>query len=155
MHSKHHSDKYVGSDTRHPESRTENPASWKQESRNKYPESYDQTHFHECIDAHTCGNPVRLVKKKKGGPVPAGRTWVKSGSASAGIRLDTGPGWCLKPRGTWHDERKHPVPVAWPANDVGRSLHWNQRLPPMCGHGTIGTITIGVEEGLIKPKPQE
>jgi 4-hydroxyproline epimerase len=25
---------------------------------------------------------------------------------------------------------------------------------PMCGHGTIGTITIGLEEGLIKPKIQ-
>src|SRR6185503_13919315 len=23
---------------------------------------------------------------------------------------------------------------------------------PMCGHGTIGTITIAIEEGLIKPK---
>jgi len=38
------------------------------------------------------------------------------------------------------------------ANDVAVLFIETSGCLPMCGHGTIGTITIGLEEGLIKPK---
>jgi len=39
-----------------------------------------------------------------------------------------------------------------PANDVAVLFIETSGCLPMCGHGTIGTITIAIEEGLIKPK---
>ena len=37
-------------------------------------------------------------------------------------------------------------------NDIAVLFIETSGCLPMCGHGTIGTITIGIEEGLIKPK---
>jgi 4-hydroxyproline epimerase len=39
-----------------------------------------------------------------------------------------------------------------PDNDMAVLFIETSGCLPMCGHGTIGTITIGIEEGLIKPK---
>jgi 4-hydroxyproline epimerase len=39
-----------------------------------------------------------------------------------------------------------------PANDVAVLFIETSGCLPMCGHGTIGTITIAIEEGLITPK---
>jgi 4-hydroxyproline epimerase len=39
-----------------------------------------------------------------------------------------------------------------PANDVAVLFIETSGCLPMCGHGTIGTITIAIEEGLIQPK---
>ncbi len=39
-------------------------------------------------------------------------------------------------------------------NDVGILFIETSGCLPMCGHGTIGTITMGIEEGLIKPQTQ-
>ncbi|MBL7748728.1 MAG: 4-hydroxyproline epimerase, partial [Chitinophagaceae bacterium] len=38
-----------------------------------------------------------------------------------------------------------------PANDVAVLFIETSGCLPMCGHGTIGTITIAIEEGLIQP----
>jgi 4-hydroxyproline epimerase len=37
-------------------------------------------------------------------------------------------------------------------NDVAVLFIETSGCLPMCGHGTIGTITIGIEKGLIVPK---
>jgi 4-hydroxyproline epimerase len=39
-----------------------------------------------------------------------------------------------------------------PQNDVAVLFIETSGCLPMCGHGTIGTITIALEEGLIQPK---
>jgi 4-hydroxyproline epimerase len=39
-----------------------------------------------------------------------------------------------------------------PENDIAVLFIETSGCLPMCGHGTIGTITMGLEEGLIKPK---
>jgi 4-hydroxyproline epimerase len=39
-----------------------------------------------------------------------------------------------------------------PTNDIAVLFVETSGCLPMCGHGTIGTITIGIEEGLINPK---
>src|SRR4051812_41621232 len=41
-----------------------------------------------------------------------------------------------------------------PENDVAVLFIETSGCLPMCGHGTIGTITIAIEEGLIKPKKE-
>jgi len=43
-------------------------------------------------------------------------------------------------------------PPADPSNDLGILFIETSGCLPMCGHGTIGSITIGIEEGLIHPK---
>ena len=43
-------------------------------------------------------------------------------------------------------------PPADPANDLGILFIETSGCLPMCGHGTIGAMTIGLQEGLIQPK---
>jgi 4-hydroxyproline epimerase len=43
-------------------------------------------------------------------------------------------------------------PPSDPANDVGVLFIETSGCLPMCGHGTIGTVTIAIEHGLVIPK---
>jgi 4-hydroxyproline epimerase len=107
-------------------------------------------HTFVCIDAHTCGNPVRVIKK--GGPELVGKTmnekrlhflkeydWIRKGLM-------------FEPRG--HDMMSGSIlyPPHNPVNDFAILFIETSGCLPMCGHGTIGTITIAIEEGLITPK---
>jgi 4-hydroxyproline epimerase len=58
----------------------------------------------------------------------------------------------FEPRG--HDMMSGSIlyPPHDPANDVAVLFIETSGCLPMCGHGTIGTITIAIEEGLITPK---
>jgi 4-hydroxyproline epimerase len=58
----------------------------------------------------------------------------------------------FEPRG--HDMMSGSIlyPPSDPANDIAVLFIETSGCLPMCGHGTIGTITIGIEEGLIIPK---
>lgn len=58
----------------------------------------------------------------------------------------------FEPRG--HDMMSGSIlyPPHDPDNDVAVLFIETSGCLPMCGHGTIGTITIAIEEGLIKPK---
>lgn len=58
----------------------------------------------------------------------------------------------FEPRG--HDMMSGSIlyPPHDPANDVAVLFIETSGCLPMCGHGTIGTITIAIEEGLIQPK---
>jgi 4-hydroxyproline epimerase len=103
-----------------------------------------------CIDAHTCGNPVRLVKE--GGPVLQGKNMSEKRQHFLREYDWIRTGLMFEPRG--HDMMSGSIlyPPHDPANDVAVLFIETSGCLPMCGHGTIGTITIGVEEGLIKPK---
>ncbi|MEO5948197.1 MAG: 4-hydroxyproline epimerase [Chitinophagaceae bacterium] len=107
-------------------------------------------HIFNCIDAHTCGNPVRLVKK--GGPLLQGKNmsekrqhflkeydWIRTGLMFEPRGHDMMSGSILYPP---HDQE----------NDISVLFIETSGCLPMCGHGTIGTITIAIEEGLIQPK---
>jgi 4-hydroxyproline epimerase len=61
-------------------------------------------------------------------------------------------GLMFEPRG--HDMMSGSIlyPPSDPKNDVGILFIETSGCLPMCGHGTIGTITIAVEEGLVTPK---
>jgi 4-hydroxyproline epimerase len=103
-----------------------------------------------CIDAHTCGNPVRLVAG--GGPVLEGNTMSEKRNHFLREYDWIRKGLMFEPRG--HDMMSGSIlyPPHDPANDVAVLFIETSGCLPMCGHGTIGTITIAIEEGLITPK---
>ena len=103
-----------------------------------------------CIDAHTCGNPVRLVAG--GGPFLEGNNMSEKRQHFLKEYDWIRKGLMFEPRG--HDMMSGSIlyPPHDPANDVAVLFIETSGCLPMCGHGTIGTITIAIEEGLIVPK---
>ncbi|MFC1224101.1 4-hydroxyproline epimerase [Pedobacter sp. BG31] len=103
-----------------------------------------------CVDAHTCGNPVRLVAG--GGPQLTGSNMSEKRQHFLQEFDWIRKGLMFEPRG--HDMMSGSIlyPPHDPANDVAVLFIETSGCLPMCGHGTIGTITIAIEEGLIQPK---
>jgi len=103
-----------------------------------------------CIDAHTCGNPVRVVAG--GGPFLDGETMLAKRAHFLKEYDWIRKSLMFEPRG--HDMMSGSIlfPPSDPENDVGVLFIETSGCLPMCGHGTIGTITIALEEGLIQPK---
>lgn len=119
----------------------------------KYPNSilnrFGGFTFH-CVDAHTCGNPVRLVAE--GGPALDGNTMSEKRQHFLKEFDWIRKGLMFEPRG--HDMMSGSIlyPPHDPQNDMAVLFIETSGCLPMCGHGTIGTITIALEEGLIQPK---
>ena len=105
-----------------------------------------------CIDAHTCGNPVRLVKE--GGPQLIGNNMSEKRQHFLKEYDWIRKGLMFEPRG--HDMMSGSILYAPhdPQNDVAVLFIETSGCLPMCGHGTIGTVTIAIEEGLIQPKQE-
>ena len=103
-----------------------------------------------CVDGHTCGNPVRLV---------AGGMPNLKGNSMFEKRLHflkdydwIRKGLMFEPRG--HDMMSGSMlfPPIDDKNDAGILFIETSGCLPMCGHGTIGTVTMAVQEGLIHPQ---
>jgi 4-hydroxyproline epimerase len=103
-----------------------------------------------CIDGHTAGNPVRLV---------AGGAPLLRGATMAERRLDfmerfdwIRTSLCFEPRG--HDMMSGGFlyPPTRADADCGILFIETSGCLPMCGHGTIGMLTFGLEHGLIRPR---
>ncbi len=103
-----------------------------------------------CVDAHTCGNPVRLVAG--GGPLLTGNSMMEKRLHFLREYDWIRKGLMFEPRG--HDMMSGSIlyPPSDSQNDIGVLFIETSGCLPMCGHGTIGTITIAVEEGLVTPK---
>jgi len=103
-----------------------------------------------CIDGHTCGNPVRVVAK--GGPELSGVSMSEKRQHFLQEFDWIRKGLMFEPRG--HDMMSGSIlyPPSDPNNDCGVLFIETSGCLPMCGHGTIGTVTIALEEGLIQPK---
>jgi len=103
-----------------------------------------------CIDAHTCGNPVRVVKK--GGPKLIGNNMSEKRQHFLQEFDWIRKGLMFEPRG--HDMMSGSIlyPPHNPNNDFAILFIETSGCLPMCGHGTIGTVTVAIEEGLIEPK---
>lgn len=103
-----------------------------------------------CIDAHTCGNPVRVVAG--GGPNLIGNNMSEKRQHFMREYDWIRKGLMFEPRG--HDMMSGSIlyPPSDPANDVGVLFIETSGCLPMCGHGTIGTVTIAIEHGLVVPK---
>lgn len=103
-----------------------------------------------CIDAHTCGNPVRVVAG--GGPLLRGNSMMERRLHFLAEYDWIRKGLMFEPRG--HDMMSGSIlyPPVDEANDIGVLYIETSGCLPMCGHGTIGTVTIAIEEGLVIPK---
>jgi 4-hydroxyproline epimerase len=103
-----------------------------------------------CVDAHTCGNPVRVVAG--GGPDLVGVNMSEKRQHFLREYDWVRKGLMFEPRG--HDMMSGSIlfPPHNPENDFAILFIETSGCLPMCGHGTIGTITIAIEEGLVTPK---
>jgi 4-hydroxyproline epimerase len=108
------------------------------------------THTFFTVDGHTCGNPVRLVAG--GAPALSGRTMIEK-RAHFLAEFD----WIRKalmfePRG--HDMMSGSIlyPPTREDCDVAVLFIETSGCLPMCGHGTIGTVTMALERGLVTPR---
>lgn len=103
-----------------------------------------------CFDGHTCGNPVRLVSG--GAPFLDGATMLEKRQDFLD-RFDwIRTGLMFEPRG--HDMMSGALlyPPTRPDCDVGILYIETSGCLPMCGHGTIGTVTMALENGLVTPR---
>jgi len=103
-----------------------------------------------CIDAHTCGNPVRLV---------AGGYPALKGSTMSEKRQDflQHHDWIrqalmFEPRGHSMMSGSIVYPPCSENADASVLFIETSGCLPMCGHGTIGTVTSAIENAIIKPK---
>lgn len=103
-----------------------------------------------CIDAHTCGNPVRLVT--------SGHPNLKGDSMSE-KRQDFLENYDWIRQGLMFEPRGHDMmsgsflyPPCSENADASILFIETSGCLPMCGHGTIGTVTSAIEAGLIIAK---
>jgi 4-hydroxyproline epimerase len=103
-----------------------------------------------CVDAHTCGNPVRVVMG--GGPQLSGASMSERRQHFLAEFDWIRTGLMFEPRG--HDMMSGSIlyPPTRADCDIGILFIETSGCLPMCGHGTIGTVTVAVEEGLVRPK---
>ncbi|MBD8679517.1 4-hydroxyproline epimerase [Sphingomonas sp. CFBP 13720] len=106
-------------------------------------------HSFFCIDGHTAGNPVRLV---------AGGAPLLRGASMSARRQDfltrfdwIRTGLCFEPRGHAMMSGGFLYPPTRDDSDIGILFIETSGCLPMCGHGTIGIVTFGLEHGLIQP----
>jgi len=109
-------------------------------------------HIFSCIDGHTCGNPVRLVIG--GGPFLAGATMSERRQDFIS-RFD----WVrrslmFEPRG--HDVMSGAILYPPLRSDCDVAILYIEVTGclPICGHGTIGSVTFALEQGLVTPREE-
>lgn len=103
-----------------------------------------------CIDAHTTGNPVRVISG--GGPLLDGNSMSERRQHFLREFDWIRRSLMFEPRG--HDMMSGSILYSPtdPNNDIGILFIETSGCLPMCGHGTIGTVTVMIEEGLVTPK---
>jgi len=106
-------------------------------------------HTFFCIDGHTAGNPVRLVVG--GAPLLRGNSMSERRQDFIERYDWIRTSLCFEPRG--HDMMSGGFlyPPTQPDTDAGILFIETSGCLPMCGHGTIGMVTFGLENGLITP----
>ncbi|RZU99357.1 4-hydroxyproline epimerase [Spiribacter vilamensis] len=106
-------------------------------------------HTFFCIDGHTCGNPVRVVAG--GGPRLRGESLSDYRQDFLAHHDWIRQGLMFEPRG--HDMMSGSILYAptRPDCELGVLFIETSGCLPMCGHGTIGTVTTAIEEGLVDP----
>ncbi|MGY4751895.1 4-hydroxyproline epimerase [Pannonibacter sp. Q-1] len=107
-------------------------------------------HSFFCIDGHTCGNPVRLVAG--GGPRLEGATMIEKRAHFLAEYDWIRRGLMFEPRG--HDMMSGSILYPPTRADCDTAILFIETSGclPMCGHGTIGTVTFMIEHGLVTPK---
>ncbi len=103
-----------------------------------------------CVDAHTCGNPVRVVAG--GAPLLPAGDMAERRQAFLAEHDWVRRALMFEPRG--HDVMSGSIlyPPSRPDCDLGVLFIEVSGCLPMCGHGTIGTVTVAIEEGFVTPR---
>ena len=105
-----------------------------------------------CVDAHTCGNPVRVILG--GAPLLKGANMSEKRQHFLKEFDWIRTGLMFEPRG--HDMMSGTI-IFEPSSDefdVSILFIETSGCLPMCGHGTIGTVTVLIEKEIITPKTQ-
>ena len=107
-------------------------------------------HSFFCIDAHTCGNPVRVVAG--GGPLLPNVSMAEKRQIFMRDHDWVRRALMFEPRG--HDVMSGSIlyPSSREDCELGVLYIEVSGCLPMCGHGTIGTVTVAIEEGLVQPR---
>jgi proline racemase len=107
-------------------------------------------HTFFCVDAHTCGNPVRVVV----GGAPPLPNLPMAENRQIFVRDHD---WVR--RALMFEPRGHDVmsgSILYPSSrddcDIGVLFIEVSGCLPICGHGTIGTVTAAIEQGLVVPR---
>jgi 4-hydroxyproline epimerase len=106
-------------------------------------------HTYSVIDAHTAGNPVRVVIG--GAPLLEGGTMLERRLHFLDEYDWIRTGLMFEPKG--HDQMSGSIlyPPTRADCDVAILFIETSGCLPMCGHGTIGTVTVILENGLVTP----
>ncbi len=109
-------------------------------------------HTFFCIDAHTCGNPVRVVAG--GGPILPHMSMADRRTLFVRDHDWVRRALMFEPRG--HDVMSGSIlyPPFREDCDLGVLYIEVSGCLPMCGHGTIGTVTAAIEAGLVAPRQE-
>lgn len=105
-----------------------------------------------CVDAHTCGNPVRVICG--GAPLLKGANMSEKRQHFLKEFDWIRRGLMFEPRG--HDMMSGTL-IFEPSSDeydVSILFIETSGCLPMCGHGTIGTVTVLIEKEIVTPKKE-
>ena len=110
-------------------------------------------HTFQCLDGHTCGNPVRLISG--GAPLLRGATMSEKRQDFIANHDWIRQALMFEPRG--HDMMSGGFIYPPCSDDADASLLFVETSGalPMCGHGTIGLVTMALENGLITPRDKD
>ncbi len=103
-----------------------------------------------CIDAHTCGNPVRLVAG--GYPTLIGNNMSEKRQYFLKEFDWIRQALMFEPRGHSMMSGSIVLPPCSSNADASILFIETSGCLPMCGHGTIGTVTSAIENAIITPK---
>lgn len=107
------------------------------------------TAFH-CIDAHTCGNPVRLVYR--GAPELDGESMLDRQQHFVSEFDWIRTALMFEPRGHAMMSGGFLYPSNREDCDIGVLFIETSGCLPMCGHGVMGIVTIAIENDLVTPR---
>lgn len=102
-----------------------------------------------CIDGHTCGNPVRLVTS--GAPELRGTTMSEKRQDFIQHYDWIRRALMLEPRGHSMMSGGILYPPLRADSDASLLFIETSGCLPMCGHGTIGCVTLALQNDLITP----
>jgi trans-L-3-hydroxyproline dehydratase len=107
-------------------------------------------HTLRTIDAHTAGEPLRLIvdgfPRVEGATMLERREWVRANCDHLRTALMLEPRGHADMYGALFTEPEHPD------SDAGVLFMHNEGYSTMCGHGVIAVVTIAIERGLIVPR---
>jgi 4-hydroxyproline epimerase len=109
-------------------------------------------HTFFCVDAHTCGNPVRVVVG--GGPILPNVSMAEKRQIFVRDHDWIRKVLMFEPRG--HDIMSGTIlyPPSREDCDIGVLFIEVSGCLAMCGHGAIGTVTAALEEGVVTPREE-